>query len=59
MPTLFIGGGSTKGMIRHVLHTLAAHVRGSKTVMIPNTTHPMFEQAPQRFSEIVLDFLAG
>ena len=59
MPTLFIGGGSTKGMIPHVLHTLAAHVRGSKTVMIPNTTHPMFEQAPQRFSEIVLEFLAG
>jgi hypothetical protein len=26
--------------------------------MIPNTTHPMFEQAPQRYSEIVLDFLA-
>jgi pimeloyl-ACP methyl ester carboxylesterase len=59
MPTLFIGGGSTRGMIPHVLHTLAAHVRGSKTVMIPNTTHPMFEQAPQRFSEIVLEFLAG
>jgi len=25
----------------------------------PNTTHPMFEQAPQKFSEIVLEFLAG
>jgi pimeloyl-ACP methyl ester carboxylesterase len=58
-PTLFIGGGNTKGMLPHVLHTLAAHVRGSQTVMIPNTTHPMFEQAPQRFSEIVLEFLAG
>ena len=58
-PTLFIGGGNTKGMLPHVLHTLAAHVRGSKTVMIPNTTHPMFEQAPQKFSEVVLGFLAG
>jgi pimeloyl-ACP methyl ester carboxylesterase len=58
-PTLFIGGGNTKGMLPHVLHTLAAHVKGSKTQMIPNTTHPMFEQAPQKFCEIVLEFLAG
>jgi len=28
-------------------------------VTIPNTTHPMFEQAPGKFSEIVLAFLAG
>ena len=58
-PTLFIGGANTKGALPHVLHTLAAHVRGSKTVMIPGTTHPMFEQAPQRYCEIVLDFLAA
>jgi len=58
-PTLFIGGGNTKGALPHVLHTLAAHVANSKTAMIPNTTHPMFEQAPQKFSEIVLEFLAG
>jgi pimeloyl-ACP methyl ester carboxylesterase len=59
MPTLFIGGARTKGALPHVLHTLAAHVPNSKTVMIPNTTHPMFEQAPQRFCEIVLEFLAA
>ena len=58
-PTLFIGGGNTKGTLPHVLHTLAAHVKGSKTAIIPNTTHPMFEQAPQKFCEIVLEFLAG
>jgi pimeloyl-ACP methyl ester carboxylesterase len=58
-PTLFIGGANTRGALPHVLHTLAAHVRGSKTVMIPGTTHPMFEQAPQKFCEIVLEFLAG
>src|ERR1700730_18214963 len=40
-PTLFIGGGNTKGMLPHVLHTLASHVKGSKTAVIPNTTHPM------------------
>jgi pimeloyl-ACP methyl ester carboxylesterase len=58
-PTLFIGGANTRGALPHVLHTLAAHVWGSKTVMIPGTTHPMFEQAPQKFCEIVLEFLAA
>jgi pimeloyl-ACP methyl ester carboxylesterase len=58
-PTLFIGGARTRGSLPHVLHMLAAHVANSRTVMIPNTTHPMFEQAPQRFCEIVLEFLAG
>jgi pimeloyl-ACP methyl ester carboxylesterase len=56
-PTLFIGGANTKGRLSQVLHTLATHVPGARTAMIPNATHPMFEQAPQRFCEIVLDFL--
>jgi pimeloyl-ACP methyl ester carboxylesterase len=58
-PTLFIGGGNTKGLLPQVLHTLAAHVAGSRTAIIPGTTHPMFEQAPQKFCDIVLEFLAG
>lgn len=58
-PTLFIGGANTKGMLPQVLHTLAVHVKGSKTAMIPGTTHPMFEQAPQQYCEIVLEFLAA
>src|SRR5260370_1381775 len=58
-PTLFIGGGNTKGALPKVLHTLAANIKGSKTAMIPHTTHPIFEQAPQKFCEIVLEFLAG
>jgi hypothetical protein len=41
------------------LHALAAHVKGSATQMIAGATHPMFEQAPQRYCEIVLDFLAA
>jgi pimeloyl-ACP methyl ester carboxylesterase len=57
-PTLFIGGARTKGLLPKVLHTLAAHVKGSKTRMIPGTSHPMFEQAPQKYCEIVLEFLA-
>ena len=58
-PTLFIGGANTKGALPQVLHTLAAHVTGSKTAMIPGATHPMFEQAPQKYCEIVLEFLAA
>jgi pimeloyl-ACP methyl ester carboxylesterase len=58
-PTLFIGGANTKGAIPKVLHILAAHVPNARTAMISGTTHPMFEQAPQKFCEIVLEFLAG
>jgi pimeloyl-ACP methyl ester carboxylesterase len=58
-PTLFIGGAITKGTFPQVLHALAANVKGSRTEMIPGATHPMFEQAPQKFCEIVLDFLAA
>jgi pimeloyl-ACP methyl ester carboxylesterase len=58
-PTLFIGGANTKGLLPKVLHTLAAHVPDSRIAMIPRTTHPMFEQAPHAFSEIVLEFLAS
>jgi pimeloyl-ACP methyl ester carboxylesterase len=57
-PTLLIGGANTKGTLPQVLRALAA-VPNSKTAMIPNTTHPMFEQAPQKFCEVVLEFLAG
>jgi pimeloyl-ACP methyl ester carboxylesterase len=59
MPTLFIGGADTKGLLPQVLHALAAHVPDSKRAMIPGTSHWMFEQAPQRFCEIVLEFLAA
>ena len=58
-PTLFIGGGNTKGTLPQVLRALAAHVADAKTAMIPGTTHPMFEQAPQKYCEIVLEFLAA
>ena len=58
-PTLFIGGANTKGLLPQVLHTLAKHVKGSQIAMIPGATQPMFEQAPQKYCEIVLDFLAS
>jgi len=58
MPTLFILGGRTKGLLAKVLHALAAHVPHSRTAVIEKASHPMFEQAPERYSETVLDFLA-
>ena len=57
-PTLLIGGTNTQGALPAVLRTLARHIPGAKTAMIPDTRHWMFEQAPQRFCEIVLEFLA-
>jgi esterase len=59
MPTLFIGGADTKGLLPLVLHALAANVPDSRKAVIPGTGHWMFEQAPRRFCEIVLEFLAA
>jgi pimeloyl-ACP methyl ester carboxylesterase len=42
-----------------VHRTLAPHVAGSRTAMIAGTGHWMFEQAPQEFCDVVLDFLAA
>ncbi len=57
-PTLLIGGSDTKGALPAVLHALAPHIPGARTAMIPDARHWMFEQAPQQFCEIVLEFLA-
>jgi esterase len=57
-PTLFIGGADTTGALPGVLRALAAHVPNSRTAMIAGARHWMFEQAPQKFCEIVLAFLA-
>jgi esterase len=59
MPTLFIGGGDTRGFLPAVLRGLATHVPGARTAMISGASHWMFEQAPQEFCEIVLGFLAA
>jgi pimeloyl-ACP methyl ester carboxylesterase len=57
-PTLFIGGANTRGALPLTLRALAAHVPGASTAIIPGTGHWMFEQAPQKYCEIVLEFLA-
>jgi len=58
-PTLLIGGANTRGSLPMVLRALAAHIPGARTAMIPGVGHWLFEQAPQAFSEIVLEFLAA
>ncbi len=58
-PTLFIGGAETKGSLPLVLRALAPEVHGAQVAMIEGAGHWMFEQAPQRYAEIVTGFLAG
>jgi pimeloyl-ACP methyl ester carboxylesterase len=41
------------------LRALAAHVPGASTAIIPAAGHWMFEQAPQQYCELVLEFLAA
>lgn len=58
VPTLFVGGADTPGLLPVVLRALAAHVPGAKTAMIANAGHSMFRQQPRAFCEAVLAFLA-
>jgi esterase len=57
-PTLLIGGSDTQGTLSQIWRVLAKHIPGAKTAVIPGTRHWMFEQAPQEFSKIVLEYLA-
>jgi esterase len=58
-PTLFIGGAASRGALTLVWPALAAHVRGASTATIAGGGHWMFEQAPQEFCRVVLEFLEG
>jgi esterase len=58
-PTLFIGGGDTTGSLAMVHRVLAQHVAVSQTAIIDGAKHWMFDEAPQKFSEAVMKFLAA
>lgn len=58
-PTLFIGGAETRGLLPAITRALAPNVPNATTAMIPGARHWMFEQAPQEFCKIVLEFLAA
>jgi pimeloyl-ACP methyl ester carboxylesterase len=57
VPTLFIGGTETQGSLPAVLRALASEVTGARTAMISGAGHWMFEQAPQQYCAIVMEFL--
>jgi len=58
-PTLFIGGAETRGSLPAITRALAAEIPGARTAMIAGARHWMFEQAPEEYCRIVLEFLAG
>jgi esterase len=57
VPTLFIGGADTPGLLPIVLRALAANVPGAKLAMIADAGHSMFRQQPKAFCAAVLPFL--
>ena len=57
-PTLFIGGAETTGSLPAITRALAPEIPGATTATIPGARHWMFEQAPQEYCRIVLEFLA-
>ncbi|MEJ0016800.1 MAG: alpha/beta hydrolase [Acetobacteraceae bacterium] len=58
VPTLFVGGERTPGLLAVMLRALAAHVPGAQVAIIPKTTHFMFGQDPVGYCAAVLPFLA-
>ncbi len=58
-PTLLIGGGDTKGSLATNWRVLAQHIPGARTAVIPGARHWIFDQAPQEFSDAVMEFLAA
>jgi len=59
VPTLFVGGADTPGMLPIVLRALAANVPGAKLAMISDAGHSMFRQQPKAFCAAVLSFLGS
>lgn len=57
LPTLFVGGADTPGLLPVVLRALAEHVPNAKTAIIPDAGHGMFRQQPKAFCDAVLPFL--
>jgi pimeloyl-ACP methyl ester carboxylesterase len=57
-PTLFIGGADTKGHLPAVTRALAPNIAEARSVMIEGGRHWMFEQAPEEFCRLVMEFLA-
>ena len=59
VPTLFVIGGDTLGMLSIISQVLSAHVPNAEKVVIPGAGHSMFRQQPKAFCNAVLSFLAS
>lgn len=57
VPTLFVIGGETPGMLPVISEVLSAHVPGAVKVVIPGAGHSMFRHQPKAFCNSVLQFL--
>ncbi len=57
LPTLFVIGSDTPGMLPIVSRVLAALVPGAETAIISDAGHNMFRQQPKAFCGAVLPFL--
>jgi len=58
-PTLLIGGADTTGSLSTMWRVMAEHIAGAGTAVIPNARHWMFENDPQEFCRVVMEFLAA
>jgi len=57
VPTLALGAEHGMPYSRAILDRVAACIKGSTLVIVPDVTHFMSYQAPDQFNEIVLDFI--
>ena len=57
-PTLVVGAEHGMPYSRRIVDRLAACIPGSRLVVIPSVTHFMSYQEPDRFNDVVLDFLS-
>ena len=57
-PTLLIGGADTTGALSTMWRVMADHIADAKTATIPGGRHWMFENNPEEFCRVVMQFLA-
>ena len=53
-----IGGADTTGSLSTMWRVMAEHIAGTKTAVIQNAGHWMFENNPDEFCRAVTEFLA-
>jgi 3-oxoadipate enol-lactonase len=57
VPTLIIVGDRDEANIATIANLLATHVHGARKIVIPETAHLPNMEKPERFNQVVLEFL--